>query len=139
MDDFNSRRAVRWLRVGYWCGAITDILALAGMVFPSVGATVYGLKGFRPGSDFTYAIDTAAALMLGWTVLLLWADRRPLERKGVLLLTVCPVIAGLALGEVLAVRAGFLPLVNVIPTFVLQTALTALFLYSYALGHRARP
>ena len=133
----NSGRAVRWLRISYWCGAITDMLALVGMVFPGVGARVYGLKDFRPGSDFTYAIDAAAALMLGWTALLLWADRRPLERKGVLLLTVCPVIAGLALGEIVAVRSGFLPLVNVIPTFVLQIALTVLFLYSYARANAA--
>jgi hypothetical protein len=41
------------------------------------------------------------------------------------------VIAGLALGEILAVRSGFLPLVNVIPTFAMQIALTVMFLYSY--------
>jgi len=38
---------------------------------------------------------TGAPLMAGWTVLLLWADRQPLERRGVLPITVLPVIAGL--------------------------------------------
>jgi len=127
-------RAVRWVRGSFSCGAIADFLAVVAMVFPGIGASLYGLKDFRPGSDFIYAIDTAAALMLGWTALLLWADRRPLERKGVLVLTVCPVIAGMVLGEIVAVRGGLLPLVNVIPTFVVQIALSALFLYSYALA-----
>jgi hypothetical protein len=127
-------RAVRWVRIGYWCGAITDLLAVVAMVFPGIGAALYGLEDFRPGSDYSYAIDTAAALMLGWTALLIWADRRPLERKGVLVLTVCPVITGLVLGEIIAVRSGFLPLVNVIPTLVVQVALSVLLLYGYALA-----
>lgn len=34
----------------------------------------------------------ACALMWGWTFLLIWADRKPLERRGVILLTVFPVV-----------------------------------------------
>lgn len=130
----NPSRAVRWVRISCWCGAIIDLLAVMAMVFPSIGATLYGLKDFHPGSDFTYAIDAAAALMLGWTALLLWAARRPLERNGVLVLTVCPVIIGLAFGEIVAIRGGLFLFVNVIPTFVVQIALSVLFLYSYALA-----
>ena len=50
-----------------------------------------------------------ASLMFGWTVLLLWADQKPLERKAVLLITLLPVVLGLALNEIIAVRAGFCP------------------------------
>ncbi len=127
-------RAARWIRVSFWCGAATDLLAVVAMLFPAVGRAVLGLKDFCPGSDFKYAIDTAAALMLGWTVLLVWAARSPLERKGILVLTVCPVIAGLVIGEILAVRSGFLPLAPLVPTLVLQAVLSVLFLFSYALA-----
>ena len=72
-----------------------------------------------------------ASLMLGWTALLLWADRKPLARKGVLLLTVFPVIAGLAANEAHAVANGFLPLSAVLPIWALQAALSTLFLVSY--------
>ena len=33
--------------------------------------------------------------MTGWTFLLLWAFLKPVERRGVLLLTACPVIVGI--------------------------------------------
>jgi len=32
---------------------------------------------------------------LGWTLLLIWADRKPLERKGIMLLTAFPIITGI--------------------------------------------
>jgi hypothetical protein len=36
----------------------------------------------------------------------LWADHRPLQRRGVLPITVAPVIAGLIANDTHAVRAG---------------------------------
>jgi hypothetical protein len=73
-----------------------------------------------------------AALMLGWTVLLLWADRKPLERRGILPITVLPVVAGLMINEGYAVfGSGFLSLPAVAPIWILQSALSALFLVSY--------
>ncbi len=47
---------------------------------------------FNPNSPERLAIMTGASLMLGWTILLLWADRKPIERKFILLLTFFPVI-----------------------------------------------
>jgi hypothetical protein len=67
-----------------------------------------------------------ASLMLGWTVLLLWAYRKPAERRFVAALTVL-VIYGLVATEVVAVLSGQLPIWRIAPTFVLQTALLALF------------
>ena len=122
---------IRWLRISYWVGAVTDGLAALQMLFPPLFAFGMGLPAFDPGSDYRYAMGMGASLMLGWTALLLWADRKPLERKGVLLLSVFPVIAGLAANEAYAVAAGFLPLAAVLPIWALQAALAALFLVSY--------
>ncbi|MGD0763589.1 MAG: hypothetical protein ABR929_10480 [Roseiarcus sp.] len=72
-----------------------------------------------------------ASLVLGWTALLLWADRRPVERNGVLLITLFPVVLGLALNEIVAVRAGFLPVSTTIPVWIAQAIITGLFLFSY--------
>jgi hypothetical protein len=126
---------LRWLRISYWAGAITDAVAAVGLLVPGVAAAVYRLPGFDPGADYRYASGVAASLMLGWTALLLWADRRPLERRGVLVLTVIPVIAGLVLAGVLAVADGFATLPAMAPTWALQCGLSVLFLFSY---HRAR-
>lgn len=78
-----------------------------------------------------------APLMAGWTVLLLWADRRPLERRGVLSITVVPVIAGLMANDAYAVRAGQLFGRGVAPVRALQLALAALFAYSVARARAA--
>ena len=37
------------------------------------------------------------SLMIGWTVLLLWAVRQPIERRFVILITAFPVVFGLSI------------------------------------------
>jgi amino acid transporter len=69
--------------------------------------------------------------MLGWTVLLLWADQDPLARKGVLLITVFPVILGIVGTEIYSVASGFIPLGKMVPTWALQILLISLFSASY--------
>lgn len=127
--------SVRWLRISYWTGAIADAVAAVIMLFPKLGGAVYGRADFVPGEDYQYAMALGASLMLGWSMLLLWADRKPVERRGVLLLTVFPVIVGLALAGVYAVTANLVPFAKMVPTWVFQTALTLLFLYSYWRSH----
>jgi len=71
------------------------------------------------------------SLMLGWTALLIWADRKPIERRAVLLLTVCPVVIGLVAAGVYAVGAGLITAGNMAPTWILQAVLVATFTYAY--------
>lgn len=120
----------RWLRISFWVGAIADAIVGLLMLFPEAGAAIYGITDFKPGPDYRYAMGLAASLMLGWTVLLLWGDRRPVERRGVLLITVL-VIVGLASAGVYAVASGLIALPRMVPTWVLQAFLATLFSYSY--------
>lgn len=129
--------AVRWLRISYWVGAIVDAAAAVQMLCPPLFGLGMGLPGFAPGADYRYAMGMGASLMAGWTALLVWADRRPMERKGVLPLTVVPVIAGLALNEVHGVLAHFLPVTAVLPIWALQAALGVLFLGSWWRARKA--
>jgi predicted CoA-binding protein len=126
----------RWLRVSYWVGAIADGLAAAAMFSPALGSAIYDRSDFEPGVEFQYAMRLGGSLMLGWTLLLLWADRKPLERRGVLPLTVI-VIAGLASAGAYAVSHGFIELEKMLPTWGLQAFLTLLFLFSYVRAGRA--
>lgn len=129
--------AVQWLRASYRVGAAVDAAAAVQMLNAWLFGLGMGLGGFAPGDDYRYAMGMGASLMLGWTALLLWADRSPVERRGVLLLTVL-VIAGLAANQLVAVRAGFLPLGPVAAIWGLQAALTVVFLYSYVVADRVR-
>jgi hypothetical protein len=131
-----SASAVRWLRASYRTGAVIDALAAIQMLVPGLFAFANELPEFAPGPDYGFAMGMGASLMLGWTVLLLWADRRPIERRGVLAITIVPVIVGLAINEAVAVRAGFLPLRSQVPIWTLQAALAALFGVSYRRGTR---
>jgi hypothetical protein len=123
---------IRWLRLSFRAGAILDFLAAIQMLFPAVFAATNGLGDFHPGREYFYAMGMGALLMLGWTVLLLWADRKPLERRGILPITVFPVIAGMILNEGHAVWvSGFLSIGSVIPIWILQMVLSVVFLVSY--------
>jgi predicted CoA-binding protein len=125
-----------WLRVSYWLGAIVDAIASILMFFPELGRAAYGVSGLEPSADYRYAMRFGASLMFGWTLLLLWADRRPRERRGVLAITVF-VIAGLAWAGAYAVGAELIPLSRMLPTWALQLGLAVLFIYSYFRSHSA--
>jgi hypothetical protein len=122
---------VIFLRISYWVGAILDGLMVIPMLFPRIGGIMFGIENFNPGNDYKYAMMVGASLMLGWTVLLIWADRKPVERKGVIMITVIPVVIGLILAGTFAVSAGMIRIEKMIPTWIIQSILLILFCYSY--------
>jgi hypothetical protein len=69
-------------------------------------------------------------MMLGWTLLLLWAYQRPRERRVVALLTLV-VVAGLVTTEIVVVARGDLDALRMIPTWVIQRVLVGLFGKAY--------
>lgn len=125
-----KNNAIRFLRISYWSGAILDALAALTMLFPDLFAFSGRLENFDPGADYRYAMGMGASLMIGWTALLLWADRKPMERKGILLVTLIPVF-GLAVNEIIAVTDGFLSASALLPIWIVQALISALFVYSY--------
>ncbi|MFC1496069.1 hypothetical protein ACFL52_01490 [Candidatus Margulisiibacteriota bacterium] len=101
------------------------------MLIPKVGGFLFGIENFNPGSSYRYAMGIGASLMLGWTVLLIWADRKPLERKGILLLTVFPVVFGLFISGLWAVSIGFIAIEKMILIWLFQIGISILYIYSY--------
>ncbi|MFC1889438.1 hypothetical protein ACFL4G_06750 [Thermodesulfobacteriota bacterium] len=126
-----NKNRVNWLRVSYRVGAVADFLAAIVMLSPKLGKYLYGSPSSDPGTEFRYAMGLGASLMFGWTFLLLWADRKPLERKGILILTIFPVIFGLIISGIYAVITNLVAIERMIPTWIFQVALIALFSFSY--------
>jgi len=127
-------RSILMLRVSYVVGAVIDALAAIALLFPAIQGVMYNIPDFKVTpviNNFSY---TGASLMLGWTVLLIWAGRKPLERKGILLITVFPVVAGIACSGIYLVSAGIVPLISVIPTLIMQVCIAGLFLFSYIIA-----
>ena len=94
------RNRLTFLRFAYWFGAILDGAMIVPLLVPSVASAMLGIDAFHPGPDYRYASSVGAALMGGWTTLLVWGGLRPVERRDVLLLTVVPVVVGLEPGFV---------------------------------------
>lgn len=124
MSDSHSRL----LRTAFLAGAVTDALALVPMLCPPVARLLWGIDA--AGGAYRFAMGYGAALMLGWTALLLWAARHPLERRVVAALTVL-VLYGLVAAEAAAVFAGDIALWRMLPTWVLQAGLLGLFAGAY--------
>jgi hypothetical protein len=119
------------LHAAFRTGAVLDAAMLLPMLFPTFGAALFGLSGFHPGPEYRYAMYVGASLMAGWTVLLLWADRKPLERRGVILLTVVPVIFGMIGSTLYAAASGLPAPAGMFPMLGIQVSLVALYLGAY--------
>ena len=136
MSKIESR--VRFAKAVCILGAVFDALTLPPMLLPKMGEKMFGMQNFFPGPDYRYAMNVGASLMLGWTLLLLWAARRPVERAAVLLLTVV-VVLGLFAAGMSAVLSGLIPLKNMIPVFAMQSIVIALFSTGYGRVRRLSP
>jgi peptidoglycan/LPS O-acetylase OafA/YrhL len=123
-----DERHAHLLRRAFLLGAITDALALIPMLVPAMARLMWGFDD--PSGAYRFAMGYGASLMLGWTALLLWAHRRPLERRFVAALTVL-VIYGLILTEIASVWSGQLEAWRMIPTWCLQGVLLVLFASAY--------
>lgn len=126
-------RATRVLRAAFLIGAVADAGALLPMLLPSLAVRLWGLQDVS--GSYRVAMGCAASLMLGWTLLLVWAARQPLERRAVAALTFL-VVGGLIVTEVVAAVSGILEARRLVPTWGLQAFLLMLFATTY---HVSRP
>jgi hypothetical protein len=124
-------RQRRLLRIAYWYGAAVDMLSLPPMLSAKIAGLTFGIDGFAPGREYHYAMYVGAALMAGWTVLLLWADRQPLQRRGVLPITIVPVAAGIYGSTLYAGHSGLCSVARLTPMLVGPVLLAVLYLFTY--------
>jgi hypothetical protein len=122
---------IAFLIISYWVGAILDGIMVFPMLFPNIAGAMFGIKDFHPGVSYRYAMFIGASLMLGWTILLAWAARKPLERKGVIIITAVPVVAGLIAANIYAVEKGIVSFDHMLPTLILQALIFILFCSGY--------
>ena len=118
----------RLLRTAFLAGAITDAAPLWPMLSPQLARFLWGFHDVS--GSYRFAMGYGASLMLGWTGLLAWAYRNPIERRFVAALTML-VIGCLILTELMAVRSGALEVRRMVPTWCLQSLLLGLFARAY--------
>ena len=123
-----KNRAIKWLKISFMIGAVVDSLALIPMLVPWAARIFWGFDDFTP--IYYYAMGMGASLMLAWTILLLWAYRRPVERRFIALFTII-IIIGIMITEIFAMGQGYYK-----PAYSLgfQVVLIGLFGYSFVIS-----
>ena len=114
------KNKVIWLRISYWAGAIGDFLLAILVLIPE-----------RMGvSSYVYPMGLMSAVAFSWGCMLIWADRKPLERKWILLPTILVGIM-LLLAGIYSIYSGVITIRSYIPNFILLPALVILLSFSY--------
>ena len=94
------------IKIAYWLGIGADSLWAVGLLFPPVFGILIGRPDFNPDFQTKLIMGMGGSLMTGWTFLLLWAVRKPIERRFVILLSAFPVIFGLFIISLIDVLYG---------------------------------
>ena len=86
----SSKDSVFVLKTAFLIGAVVDGLIAIEWFLISLGLVnlpVHPSFFVGSGQDFQFVLSIAGLFMMGWAVLLYWCSFRPIERRGVLLLT----------------------------------------------------
>jgi hypothetical protein len=75
-------------------GFVVDACMVVIFILPSLRVMVFGENPVLQTPLYEWGIRLVGSLGAGWTLLLLWASRKPLKRKDILLFTVFPLMAG---------------------------------------------
>ena len=113
------KNKIRWVRFSYWVGAIADFLLAVLVLIPDrMGVPTY-----------VYPMGLMSAVAFSWGVLLIVADRKPVERKWVLPPTALVVFL-LGIAGVHAASAGLLPWIHVLPSSIAVVVLLGLLVFT---------
>jgi hypothetical protein len=121
------------IKLAYWLGIAADATWAIALIFPGFFSILTGRPDFNPDLEFRLVMGTAASLMTGWTFLLLWAVRKPIERRVVILLTAFPVVTGMFIVALVGVLNGNASNIWIL---VKTTILIVSMITSYLLANR---
>ena len=94
------------VKVAYWLGIGADALWAVLLLFPQMFGILTGRPDFDPDLQTRLIMGIGGSLMAGWTFLLVWAVREPIERRVVILLTAFPVVFGMFIISLIEVLNG---------------------------------
>jgi hypothetical protein len=118
------KNTILLLRLSYWSAAIADF-----------GVAVLVLMPERMGlTGIAYPMGLTSAIAFSWGILLLMADRKPLERRWILIPTILVVVLLLAARLIFVLYGTIEPGITF---FFFGAALIMLMAYSYHNAKRA--
>ena len=111
-----AHRKVAVLRAVFLIGAVGDALIAVEWYLISLGLMdmpIHPSFFQGAGQDYQFILGISALFMLGWALLMYWGSRRPLQRRGILLLTAAMLFVAilsdaLVFGHLFSARQVFL-------------------------------
>jgi hypothetical protein len=109
---------ITWLRISYWTAAIADFgIAISVLIPERVGLT-----------EFVYPMGLISVVAISWGILLLIADRKPIERRWILI----PTMIVVALLSGVRIYASLIGLIEFsIAYLIIGIIILSLLAYSY--------
>jgi len=108
---------IKWLRISYWVAAIADFfIAILGLMPKPAGTESY-----------VYPMGLFSAVAFSWGILLIFADRDPLNQRWVLI----PTMIVVSLLGFVTLHALILKLVSV--NFLIAGAVSSMLIFSLLL------
>ena len=101
----SSKRMI-FIKTSYWLGIAADAFWAVALLVPSVFGIILNNPDFNPDMQTRLIMGIGGSLMTGWTLLLYWGVRKPIERRMVALLTAFPVVFGLFIVALLGYLGG---------------------------------
>lgn len=86
---------MNFIKIVYIVGIILDgLMGFDMFLYTFLGISIYLQNQNIPISNSSTqpVMMIGTALMMGWTILLLWGLQKPIERKGTLIITAFPVV-----------------------------------------------
>lgn len=120
-----------FLKLSFIIGTIADFVVGINWLLISLGYDFSNLiSSFKgAGTDYRFAMYIGTMFMFGWTVLLFWGYFKPLERRGLLIITASLLLISIMI-ELLFYR-HVLSGIGFISGIILRLLLIGKFTFSY--------
>jgi hypothetical protein len=137
-EDMNTTNRVKLLRFSYWIAAILDAIyafnaGLVWLIDDYSGFDPIRLLRFTEGLESRYAWGLTCVLITTWTILLIWAEQKPVERSMVGLLTALPLVTGLLIDTFFAISVGLVTWIDILAVQLAYAFLIIILSLSYFL------
>lgn len=109
-----------WLRLSYWVAAIADFLIAFLVISPDIDGT----------ENYVISMGQMSVVAASWGVMLILADRKPIERRWIVIPTLLVVLL-LGLVSLHALITGIMPASRVIPALGASILVFILLIYGY--------
>ncbi|WP_163339408.1 hypothetical protein [Desulfopila sp. IMCC35008] len=118
------KKLIILLRLSYWTAAIADFVVAILLLIPErMGAT-----------EITYPMGLASAVVFSWAVMLMISDRKPIERKWILIPTIL-VVAMIAIVRTWFSLEGVIEFNLALLLFAIALIILMAYSYYYACKH----